>query len=126
MVDTPLMLKEKELLSGVKRTSNVVAPIPLLSMHVASDFEPICRIASTECMKERERMEKIRNMEETEGRNAFCVRFGREKRIAPMYEMERRGVLSGNNRLGYLPLRASEWKIVLYILSLGVERKTRW
>jgi hypothetical protein len=33
-------------------------------------------------MKERERMERMRNMEETEGRNAFCVRFGREKRIA--------------------------------------------
>jgi hypothetical protein len=77
-------------------------------------------------MKERERMEKIRNMEETEGRNAFCVRFGREKRIAPMYGIERRDVLSGNNRLGYLPLRSSEWKIVSYILSLGVERKTRW
>jgi hypothetical protein len=40
-------------------------------------------------MKERERMERIRNMEETEGRKAFCVRFGREKRIAPVYEIEK-------------------------------------
>lgn len=82
IVDTPLMLNANELLSGVKRTSNVVAPIPLLSIHVARDFEPICRIASTDCIKESDRMERIRNIEETEGRNAFCVRFGREKRIA--------------------------------------------
>jgi len=48
------MLNEKLLLSGVKRTSNVVAPIPLFSIHVAKDFEPICRIAWTDCRNNRE------------------------------------------------------------------------
>jgi hypothetical protein len=46
------MLKAKLLLSGVNRTSKVVAPMPLLSIHVASDFDPIALIAAADCMKE--------------------------------------------------------------------------
>src|SRR5579859_354956 len=83
MVDTPSMLNAKLLLSGVKRTSKVVAPIPLFSIHVAKDLEPICRMPSTDCRNNREAMERMRNMEETEERVTRRVRLGKEKRIAP-------------------------------------------
>ena len=80
------MLKAKELLSGVNRTSKVVALMPLLSIHVASELEPICRMACTECMKERVIKERIKRNEddrEKEDREeTFCVRLGRDRRIA--------------------------------------------
>jgi hypothetical protein len=79
MVETPSMLNEKLLLSGVYSTSKVVAPIPLLSIHVANDLEPICRIAWTDC---RNNSETRRNMDvKEEDRERLCVRLGREKRM---------------------------------------------
>jgi hypothetical protein len=72
MVETPLMLKAKLLLSGVKTTSKVVAPMPLLSMHVASEFDPICRIACAECMNARETRDRRRRREGTMGGREPC------------------------------------------------------
>ena len=72
-------MNAKLLLSGVKETSKVVAPIPLLSIHVASDFEPITRTASTECRSEKEINANIRSTEEKEDRMESCVRLGSEK-----------------------------------------------
>ena len=74
------MLNAKELLSGVKRTSNVVAPIPLLSIHVASDFDPMALIASTGCKRANRKKENIKTIEDID---ALCGRFCIEKRIAP-------------------------------------------
>ena len=55
------MLNAKDELSGVKRTSNVVALIPELSMHVARDFEPICFNAMT-FWEKNERKMKVDNI----------------------------------------------------------------
>lgn len=57
------MLNAKLLLSGVKETSNVVAPIPLLSIHVARDVEPMTLVASTVFIRDREINANIRNTE---------------------------------------------------------------
>jgi hypothetical protein len=74
------MLNAKELLSGVKETANVVAKIPLLSIHVAREFEPISRMAWTECDKRRVKMENIRDIVESmDGDDDKCCE--RENRI---------------------------------------------
>jgi hypothetical protein len=80
IVETPLILKARLLLSGVKRISNVVADMPLLSIHVASEFEPIERIAAAEWTRETTRATRNKTDEA-----ALPVRLlGREKkRIAP-------------------------------------------
>jgi len=76
------MLKAKLLLSGVKETSKVVAPIPLLSIHVAKDREPMTRKASAECSSDSEINENMRRSEESEEEDMeLCVRLGRAKRI---------------------------------------------
>jgi hypothetical protein len=76
------MLKAKLLLSGVKETSNVVAPIPLLSMHVAKDREPMTLMASAECSRDSEINENMRKSEEESDEDMeLGVRLGREKRI---------------------------------------------
>jgi len=76
------MLKAKLLLSGVKETSNVVAPIPLLSMHVAKDREPMTLMASAECNSDSEINENMNRIEEESDEDiGLCVRLGREKRI---------------------------------------------
>jgi hypothetical protein len=77
-VETPSILNEKLLLSGVNRISNVVAEIPLLSIQVAREFEPIESIAVTHRTKDK-RERRMNN----EGDCGTFVRFGREKRIAP-------------------------------------------
>jgi hypothetical protein len=76
------MLKAKVLLSGVKRISNVVADIPLLSIHVARAFDPIDLSAATDWKRERT-MERRKKTESEEDRGTSIVRLGREKRIAP-------------------------------------------
>ena len=60
------MLNAKLLLSGVNEISNVVAPIPLSSMHVAKDREPMTLVASTECSSDSEINENVRRSEESE------------------------------------------------------------
>ena len=75
------MLKAKLLLSGVKRTSKVVAPIPLLSIHVARDFEPIALIASTEFSKDRAIIEHIKNIGDEDNGMKLRVRLIKEMRI---------------------------------------------
>lgn len=79
IVETPSILNAKLLLSGVKETSKVVAPIPLLSIHVARDFEPITLTASTECKSANKIKANIKSTEENEDRMALCVRFGKER-----------------------------------------------
>jgi hypothetical protein len=81
MVDTPSMLKARLLLSGVKETSNVVALILLFTIHVASDLDPITRIASADCMREKEMRVMIRKTEDKEERSTSRVRLGGEYRI---------------------------------------------
>jgi hypothetical protein len=66
MVDVPSILKAKLLLSGVKETSNVEAPIPLLSMHVANEFDPITRTALAESMSDRTTRVNIKKTEAKE------------------------------------------------------------
>lgn len=66
IVETPLMLNAKVSLSGVNKTSNVLAPIPLLSIHVASDFEPIALIARTGCIRVKVIIENIRNIDDND------------------------------------------------------------
>jgi hypothetical protein len=80
-VEVPSMLKANELLSGVKETANVVAKIPLFSIHVASDFDPISRTASTECEKRRVATERIMDIDERENRMTVCC-CGRTQRTS--------------------------------------------
>jgi hypothetical protein len=68
IVDTPLILNAKLLLSGVKETSKVEAPIPLFSMHVARDLEPITLIASAVFVRSRDMNANIRNAEDNDDR----------------------------------------------------------
>jgi len=76
------MLKAKLLLSGVKETSKVVAPIPLLSIHVAKEREPMTRSASVVCNSDSEINENMRRSEDNdEDIGLYVVRLGREKRI---------------------------------------------
>lgn len=89
------MLNAKLLLSGVKRTSKVVAPMPLLSIQVAKDLEPICRMASTDCWNNREARERMRNTDETEERATLRVRVGKGKRIVPWRSLQRLRMLLG-------------------------------
>ena len=79
IVDTPLILNAKLLLSGVKETSKVVAPIPLFSMHVARDLDPITLIASAEFVRSKEINANIRNTEDKDNRMLSCVRLRTEK-----------------------------------------------
>src|ERR1700733_13732444 len=82
MVETPSMLKAKLLLSGVKETSKVGAPIPLLSIHVAKEREPITRRASAECSSDSEINKNMRSSEDNdEDMGLSVVRLGRERRI---------------------------------------------
>jgi hypothetical protein len=82
MVETPSMLKAKLLLSGVNWTSKVVAPIPLLSIHVAKEREPITRRASAECSSDSEINENMKSSEDNDEDMGLCVvRLGREKCI---------------------------------------------
>ena len=87
IVETPLMLNAKVSLSGVNKTSNVLAPIPLLSIHVASDFEPIALIARAGCIRVMAMIENIRNMDDNDGDKTLllCVRVSRGKRIVSNY-----------------------------------------
>jgi hypothetical protein len=71
-VEVPSTLKANELLSGVKETANVVAKIPLFSIHVASDFDPISRMATTECEKRRAATESNMDIDERENRMTVC------------------------------------------------------
>jgi hypothetical protein len=80
IVETTSTLNAKLLLSGVKTTSNVVADIPLLSIHWAREFEPIDRIAVAE--RNRKNIRERRKKDEGVG-GTVLVRCGREKRIAP-------------------------------------------
>jgi len=102
------MLKAKELLSGVKRTSKVVALIPLLSIHVASEFDPICRNAWAECRREKRKREK-RRKEETDDKGEretlLCVRFGKDMRIVVVGDV--RSI--GNTLLRSGRLRMMKW-----------------
>jgi hypothetical protein len=76
------MLKAKVLLSGVKETSNVVAPMPLFSIHVASDLDPITLSASANLMRDREMRAMIRKTGDKEGRRTLLVRLDSGCRIA--------------------------------------------
>jgi hypothetical protein len=78
MVETPSILNAKLLLSGVKETSNVVALIPLLSIHVAREFEPITLIASAECRSKKKITVNIMSVEEKKDRMPLCVRLSGE------------------------------------------------
>lgn len=75
------MLNAKLLLSGVKETSKVVAKMPLLSIHVASDLDPITLTALTVFMSDKDMNVDIRNTEDKDDRIAERVRLGREKRM---------------------------------------------
>src|ERR1700732_1398311 len=88
------MLNAKLLLSGVNNTSNVVAPMPLLSIHVAKEFDPICLIACIGCMKERHMMEKRREGEMMDEEDeTFMVRLDRDnKRIVYCIYLVGKGV----------------------------------
>ena len=81
------MLNAKLLLSGVYDTSKVVAPIPLLSIHVASDLDPITLTAFAVCIRERARKVSIKRVEE----KTLGVRFGREKRMVLLQYVEGKG-----------------------------------
>jgi len=87
-VETPLILKAKELLSGVNETANVVAKIPLLSIHVARDFEPISRTAWTECERRRVRRENISDIEGSCEREKRIV--GAMSELAPENERQQK------------------------------------
>ena len=75
------MLNAKEELSGVKRTSKVVAPMPELAMHVARDFEPICFRADAFW----EKMDKRRRVDSISCWKMF-VRFGSNRILCMCYE----------------------------------------
>jgi hypothetical protein len=78
------MLKAKLLLSGVKETSNVLAPIPLFSIHVARDCDPMTLMATVECISDSRTNVNARR-EEKESPEPFGVRFGCENRIVSIF-----------------------------------------
>ena len=77
------MSKARLLLSGVKRMSNVVAAIPLFSIHIARDFEPIALMASAEFSSDKPIIKIIEIIDDDEDGMKLCVRLGRKKRIVP-------------------------------------------
>jgi hypothetical protein len=82
-VEVPSMLKANELLPGVKDTANVVAKIPLFSIHVASDFDPISSMASTECEKRRAATASNMDIDERANRMVVCC-YSQTQRRASM------------------------------------------